>query len=353
MTTNEVKCFSCFGKGEALVPNKYTPRPLGEKDVEITISHCGICGSDIHTLDSGWGPSNYTPGLTVGHEIVGTVSAVGAAVTQHKIGDRVGVGAQVWGCLECNTCSKGHNNFCSRGVFTYNAKYEDGADAHGGYASHVRVQEDWAFTLPENLSNEVAAPLLCAGVTVFAPLRRYVTKPGMKVGVAGIGGLGHLALQFANALKAEVVAISHSPNKKEEAATLGATDFVVLENEEDYKRTVGTIDVLIVTSFHAHESLDKIMSLVAPWGQAVMLAIPEAPLQVHAFSLIMGSKGLVGSLIGSTSEVKDMLSFAAEHNVKPWIQVHPMEQVNDAIALVRAGKPRYRVVLEVSDKTFA
>ncbi|KAJ3111078.1 hypothetical protein HDU96_006017 [Phlyctochytrium bullatum] len=351
MSAQVIKAFACGGKGEPLKPFTYTPRPLGAKDVEIEISHCGICGSDIHTLDSGWGPTAYP--CVVGHEIIGTVLSAGPSVTTLKVGDRVGVGAQVWSCLDCASCKAGNDNFCTRGVFTYNAKYEDGGAAQGGYASHVRVQEEWAIRIPDALSSEIAAPLMCAGVTVFAPLKRYITRPGMRVGVVGIGGLGHLAIQFAAKLGSHVVAISHSPSKKDLCAELGAADFVVLENPDDYGRVAGTLDVLLISSFHANETLDKLMGTLGPYGQAILVAIPEAPVAFHAFSVILGNKSIAGSIIGSVKQLQETLDFAAAHGVKPMVEVMPMEQANDAITKVRAGKPRFRIVLEKTENTFA
>jgi D-arabinose 1-dehydrogenase-like Zn-dependent alcohol dehydrogenase len=209
--------------------------------------------------------------------------------------------------------------------------------------------------IPESIPSDVAAPLLCAGVTVFSPLSRAITKPNMKVGVAGIGGLGHLAIQFASKFHnstTSVVAISHSPNKKSDAAKLGASDFANMADEADYSRTVGTLDVLLITSFYAHETLDKLISLLGPYGQAILVGLPEEALSFKAFSLVMGNKSIAGSLIGNTSEVESMLKFAAENDVKPWISTMPMEQCNEAIQLVRDGKPRFRIVLEKSTKTF-
>ncbi|KAJ3117419.1 hypothetical protein HDU96_006800 [Phlyctochytrium bullatum] len=351
MSTQVIQAFACGGKGEPLKPFTYTPRPLGAKDVEIQISHCGICGSDIHTLDSGWGPTAYP--CVVGHEIIGTVISAGPSVTSLTVGDRVGVGAQVWACLECASCKATHDNFCRHGVYTYNAKYRDGQQAQGGYASHVRVQEEWAIRIPGALSSEVAAPLMCAGVTVFAPLKRHVTRPGMRVGVVGIGGLGHLAIQFAAKLGSHVVAISHSPSKKELCATLGAEDFVVLEDPDDYARVAGTLDLLVISSFHANETLDKLIRTLGPYGKAILVAIPEGTVAFHAFSIISGSKSIAGSNIGSVKELKETLEFAAENDVRPMVEVMPMEQVNDAIAKVRAGKPRFRIVLEKSKNTFS
>ncbi|KAI8851749.1 putative mannitol dehydrogenase [Chytridium lagenaria] len=331
MTTSVIKAFSCSGKGELLKPFTYTPRPLGGKDVEIEISHCGICGSDIHTLDSGWGPTTYPCVVDYWYR-----HRVGPDATKLKIGDRVGVGAQVWACLDCPACNAGLDNFCSKGVFTYNAKYQDGQSAQGGYASHVRVQEEWAINIPASLSSEVAAPLMCAGVTVFAPLKKYITRPGMK---------------FAAKMGSNVVAISHSPNKKEECTKLGATDFAILENEDDYARIASTLDILLISSFH-DSSLDKLFGLLGAFGQAILVAIPEVPVSMHAFSVILGAKSLSGSLIGTIKQLQETIDFAAEHDVKPWIEVMPMEQVNEAISKVRSGKPRFRIVLENTPSTF-
>ncbi|KAJ3117432.1 hypothetical protein HDU96_006813 [Phlyctochytrium bullatum] len=350
MSVTTFKAYACPGKDQALKPFTYTPRPLGAKDVEIEISHCGICGSDIHTLDSGWGPTNYP--CVVGHEIIGTVTTAGPSVKTLKVGDRVGVGAQVWSCLDCSRCHAGHDNFCTRKVFTYNSKYADGVQAQGGYASHIRVQEEWAVKVPDALPSHVAAPLLCAGVTVFSPIKRYVTRPGMRVGVVGIGGLGHLAIQFAAKLGARVVALSHSPSKKELCKELGAEDFVVLEDAGDYARVKETLDVLLISSFYAHENLDNLLATLAPFGTAVLVAVPEEPLGLKAFSVISGNRSLAGSLIGNVKELAETLAFAAEHDVRPMVEVMPMELANDAVAKVRAGKPRFRIVLEKTGNSF-
>ncbi|KAI9330014.1 putative mannitol dehydrogenase [Zopfochytrium polystomum] len=360
--------FACKGKDQPMVPFSYTPRPLGANDVEVEISHCGICGSDIHTIDSGWGPTRYP--VIPGHEIVGKVVATGSAVSSPAVGTLVGIGAAVFACNECDLCLAGDDNYCSKRVWTYGDVYPDPATgskasatdadkSYGGYASHVRVHAKWAVPVPEGIAPEHAAPLMCAGVTVFAPLRRILggepgAGAGKKVGVAGIGGLGHLAVQFASKLGADVVAISHSPSKKAEATSLGARDFCVLADPADYARVAGTLDVLIITTFYAHESLDRLLALLrVRHGHAVLLALPESPLALSGGALVPAGRTLSGSAIGSVAELRATLEFAAAHGVRPFVEVTPMEQVNEAIGRVRKGSPRYRVVLERTDKTFA
>ncbi|KAJ1552588.1 hypothetical protein HK405_010753, partial [Cladochytrium tenue] len=303
--------------------------------------------------------------------IVGTVVRAGAAVTDLALGDAVGVGAAVHACLDCDRCKAGLDNFCGVSpVFTYNDVYPDadgvkrrdtGARAYGGYASRVRVDSRWAFRLPAGLDRAVAAPLLCAGVTVFAPLKREVTNlvaqrglsspAQLRVGVVGIGGLGHLAVQFAAKLGCTVTAISHSPSKKAEATALGAERFINLGDEAEAAAAQGSLDLLLITTFHG--SMDRFLGLLDVRGAAVLLAAPEHQVDLNGFSLIGGGKSLSGSLIGSIEEVKATLEFAAAHDVKPMIEKFPMEQVNDAIAHVRKGGPRYRVVLERTASTFA
>lgn len=232
----------------AIQPHAYEPRPLGPMDVEILISHCGVCGSDIHTIDSGWGPTNYP--ICVGHEIVGTVVDLGAEVREHKIGDRVGVGAMSYACWreDCEECSAGIDNCCPREVDTYNDKYSDGAVSQGGYAERVRTDARHVIPIPEALKSEHAAPLLCGGVTVYAPLARWGAGPGKVVGVVGIGGLGHLGLLFAKALGATTIAVSSSDAKKEDAKKLGVDGYIsTADGSPDVAAWKRKIDILLIT----------------------------------------------------------------------------------------------------------
>ncbi|RKO85859.1 chaperonin 10-like protein [Blyttiomyces helicus] len=345
--TTTIKAWAATSKDAPLSEWEYTPRPLGDDDVEIAISHCGICGSDLHTIRSGWMQTVYP--CVVGHEIVGHVSAAGPkALATHPIGLRVGVGAACHACLEdsCEACSSGFDNLCPQLKWTYHSKYADGIMSQGGYASHVRVQKQWAFELPKELPSEIAAPLLCAGVTTFAPLKRYGVAHGKKVGIVGIGGLGHLAVQFAAKMGAEVTAISFSPSKKAEAAKLGAHHFVALSDADAVAAAARTLDFLLITSFDTTTMLDSLLAFLNINGEACFVGLPEEPIRMSVFGLTAKQVKVGGSCIGSTGDVKEMLEFAAKHDVRPWIEVMPMDKVNEAVQKVQAGKPRFRIVLE-------
>ncbi|GLD97818.1 hypothetical protein PINS_up006515 [Pythium insidiosum] len=341
-----VKAFAAYKPGLEVQPYEYVARPLGENDVEIAISHCGICGSDLHTISGGWGEAMYP--VVPGHEIVGKITAVGSKVQSLKLGDRVGVGAMVFSCQNkatCKECATDKDSYCPESVFTYNAAYADGEKSYGGYAEHVRVDANYAFKIPETIPSDVAAPLLCAGVTVYTPLKTHV-KPGDRVGVVGIGGLGHVALQFARALGGIPVAFSHSPNKEPQARELGAQDFVVMSDKAAVARASRSVEVLIVTADSKGQPYDTYMSFIRPGGTLVMVGAPDDAMSFQPFSLIGGGISLVGSLIGGIKDTKDMLALAAEKNVRPVIQKLPMTQANEGIQMVHQGKVRYRVVLE-------
>ncbi|KAJ3040394.1 hypothetical protein HDV00_010948 [Rhizophlyctis rosea] len=327
-----------------LQPFTYEPLPLGPEDVEIKISHCGICASDIHTMDSGWGPTQYP--VIVGHEIVGTVTAVGPEVTALKIGDRVGVGAQQYGCLQsdCQECQEGHDNMCPRMWWTYNSKRPDGSVTQGGYADHIRVRHQWAFPIPEAIDSVSAGPLLCAGLTVYAPLARANIGPGKKVGVIGIGGLGHLALQFAAALGAEVTAISHSPSKKAEALSLGATNFITLSSLRDHKRA---FDIIVVSANHKGQDWGTYLTALRPFGTLILVALPEEDISVTPHFFTGTQVSITGSVIGNRKEMREMLELAAAKGIKPLTQTAKLEEVNGALEKVRKGDVRYRMVLEI------
>ncbi|KAF9921889.1 hypothetical protein FBU30_008032 [Linnemannia zychae] len=323
----------------------YHPRPLGPKDVEIEISHCGICGSDVHTITGGWG--ELKDPVIPGHEIIGTVVAAGPQ-SLHKVGELVGVGAMVDACGECRICKSGSDQCCEKMVFTYNATYPDGGTAYGGYADHVRVNSEYAYRIPSEISAAEAAPLLCAGVTTYSPLKRFGAGPGKRVGVIGIGGLGHLAIQWAAAMKAdEIVAISHSDNKREEAKKLGATKFVNSKSEEEKKSIRYGLDILIVTSNDTNTNWVELADYVSTNGAMVLLALPEIEtLNIPPSSLLFRQVSITGSLIGGRNITQEMLDFAAKTGVRPWIEMRPMSDPNAALEYMMEGRPRYRVVME-------
>ncbi|KAJ1913665.1 hypothetical protein H4219_005111 [Mycoemilia scoparia] len=324
----------------------YSPRPLGPSDVEVKIHFCGICGSDIHAIDSGWGASIYP--LVTGHEIVGKVITKGENVSNLDIGDLVGVGGHLYACHQndCKPCSRGLDPHCPKSAFAYNSKYEDGSLSYGGFAEAIRVDSRHAFRLPENMDPELAAPLMCAGLTVFTPMVRKGVKKGNRVGVVGIGGLGHLAIQFANALGCEVIALSTSDNKEEECLKLGASQFINIKNQEEVAKINKSLDYLFITTNSKSNNYTQMAQWMTYEGTMCLLALPENNIEINPGVLVFGSIYLGGSLIGGIEDVKKTLEFAAKHNIRPMIEKMPMKNINEGIQRVRDGNVRYRIVLE-------
>ncbi|CAO3571121.1 unnamed protein product [Mortierella alpina] len=325
----------------------YHPRPLGPEDVEIEISHSGVCGSDIHAITSAYGPP-LNGRCIPGHEIIGKVVAKGHH-SRHQIGQLVGVGGACDACGHCTECSTGFSQMCHKRTMTYNDTYKDGRGgvSYGGYADRVRVNGNYATRIPAQISPAEAAPLLCAGITTYAPLKRYGAGPGKRVGVMGIGGLGHLGIQWASAMKCdEVVAISTSDSKREEAKQLGATKFINSRNPEEMKAAAMSMDIILCTAYDKNQPWDDYLQLVAKNGHFVLLAAPELSFSVPGMVFLMNQISLVGSLIGGKESMQEMLEFAAVHNVRPWIEKMPMSDANAAIKHMMEGRPRYRIVME-------
>jgi alcohol dehydrogenase (NADP+) len=350
-----------------LTHEPFTPKPFEDTDIEVQISHCGICGSDIHTIRSGWAPADYP--CVVGHEIVGTAVRVGSKVTPPtpddtviKPGDRVGIGAQCSSCLkpDCEACADGEESYCPKIVGTYNSRFPDGSKAYGGYANRWRGPGHFVFKIPEQLRSEEAAPMLCGGVTVFAPLRRFGAGPGKRVGIVGIGGLGHMGLLFAKALGCDsVVAISRSSAKKADALGsegggqgLGADTFIATGEDKNWaKRHARSLDLIICTVSGENMPLSGYLRLLKRNGTFVQVGAPEEPLPaLRAFSLIQKGVKITGSNIGSPADIRAMLRLAAEKGVRAWVQTRPMDEVNLALAEMHEGKARYRYVLETGGK---
>lgn len=347
-----IKAYACFEPNGAIAPWQYESRPLGDYDVEIKISHCGICGSDLNYLTDE--RKNTTYPCVPGHEIVGTITAIGQSVTSLAIGDRAGVGAHIWGCLNndpakpCRECAAGFDQLCSRSVIAFNSKYEDGSRTFGGFAEYVRVLDSYAFKVPDAIPSEYAAPLMCAGVTVFAPMKCFGVNPGHRVGVIGIGGLGHVALQFVKAFGATPVAFSRSANKKEEAIALGGptTEFYDLSDAEQAASALGSVDLLLVTAGGSGQSYDSYVGLVRKRGTIVVLGLPSESIAINPIFLVVKHVSVVGSVVGGIQDMKDMLEMAAGHQILPVIEKYPMGEVNTGVERVISGKVRYRVVLE-------
>ncbi|OAQ98841.1 hypothetical protein LLEC1_06048 [Akanthomyces lecanii] len=330
------------------------PKPFGDHDVDVKIDACSLCSSDLHTVTGGWG--EYEGPLCVGHEVVGKAVNVGKHVKNIKTGDRVGVGAQVWSCLECHLCKDKNENYCPKMVDTYNAQYEDGSWAHGGFASHIRAHEYFTFKIPDELETNVAAPLLCAGITTYSPLVRAGVGPGKRVGVIGIGGLGHLGLQWSAALGAETYAISHSPDKVDDCKKLGAKD-VILTTEKGWNEPWKAKFDFVLNCADVTNKFDMptYLSIVKPTGDFHMVGIPNEPLpQMSVGVFVGGAPKLTGSHLGNHQEMEALLKLAAEKGVKPWVEVMPISEKScgEAFELQKANKFRYRCTLAQFDEAF-
>ena len=332
----QIRGLAAHAAGAELVPFRYEPGNLGTREVEITISHCGICHSDLHLIANDWGISQYP--FVPGHEIIGTVSAVGEEVHSLQVGQRVGLGWQSNSCGECEWCAKGLENLCALMEATCVRR-------HGGYADRVRANARFVFPIPERLNSEQAAPLLCGGITVYNPMRLHDVNPSSRVGVIGIGGLGHMAIQFARVFGAEVTAFSTSAEKEREARALGAHHFVNTRESRALKEIAGSLD-FILSTVNADQDWSVYIQALRPSGSLCFVGVPPTPVTLQAFPLIAGMRAVTGSPIGSPARIREMLDVAARHGVKAMTQSFPMENVNDALARVKKNKVRYRAVLE-------
>jgi len=330
------RAYAATAKGQPLVPFEFDPGPLGAEQVEIKVSYCGICHSDLSMLDNQWGLSNYP--FVPGHEVAGTVAAVGNQVKRVKVGDRVGLGWFSGSCMACPQCVAGDHNLCATAEQTIVGR-------HGGFADRVRCHWLWASPLPTAVETVKAGPLLCGGVTVFNPIVQCGVQPTQRAGVVGIGGLGHMALQFLNKWGCEVVAFTSSDSKREEALKLGAHRTVNSRDSADMQKLAGSLDFILVT---ANVTLDwaVIINALKPKGRLHMVGAVLEPIPVSAFSLIMGQKAISGSPLGSPSTTGAMLEFCARHGIAPMVEKFPLSRVNEALEHLRAGKARYRIVLE-------
>ncbi len=331
----QIQGLAAHAAGAELLPFHYDPGKLGAQEVEIAISHCGICHSDLHLISNDWGISQYP--FIPGHEIIGKVSAVGSEVKSLEVGQRVGLGWQSNSCGHCEWCMKGQENLCLAAEATC-------VHRHGGYADRVRANARFVAPIPEAIESEHAAPLLCAGITVYNPLRINGVNPSSRVGVVGIGGLGHLAIQFARVFGAEVTAFSTSPAKEEEARALGAHRFVNSLEAKAMKETAGSLD-FILTTVNAEMDWGAYLQALRPNGTLWFVGVPPRPVSVQAFPLISGQRAIGGSPAGSPSRLREMFDVAARHGVKATTELFPMAKANQAIEKVKKSKVRYRAVL--------
>ncbi|TWD55057.1 putative zinc-type alcohol dehydrogenase-like protein [Arthrobacter sp. AG367] len=344
MTT--VKAYASPSATEDLVATTIERREVGPHDVMIDIKFAGICHSDIHTVRGDWGPQQYP--LVPGHEIAGIVTEVGSAVTKHAVGDRVGVGCMVNSCKECANCQKGEEQYCLKGnVGTYGAVDRDGTITQGGYSTHVVVTEDFVVTIPEGIELDVAAPLLCAGITTYSPLRHWGAGPGKKVAVVGLGGLGHMAVKLAHAMGADVTVLSQSLKKQEDGLRLGADSYFATSDPATFEVLAGSFD-LIINTVSASIDISSYLGLLKLDGALVNVGAPAEPLPVNAFALIGGRRSFAGSMIGGIRETQEMLNFCAEHGLGAEVEVIPAEKINEAYERVLASDVRYRFVIDTA-----
>ncbi|XP_038978987.1 probable mannitol dehydrogenase [Phoenix dactylifera] len=331
-----------------LSPFSFSRRNNGDDDVTIKILYCGICHSDLHSIKNEWTNTIYP--IVPGHEIVGAVTEVGSNVRKFKVGDKVGVGCLVNSCRSCDGCKQGFENYCPRMILTYNSIDADGTMTYGGYSDMVVVKEHFVMRIPDTMPLDKCAPLLCAGITVYSPLKYFgLNEPGKHLGVVGLGGLGHVAVKFAKAFGVKVTVISSSPRKEKEAIEhLGADAFMISSNPEQMQAAMGTMDGIINTVSAVH-SLMPLLFLLKTHGKMIMVGAPDKPLELPVFSLIMGGKIVAGSCIGGMQDTQEMLDFAAKHNVTADIELIGMDYVNKAMERLAKSDVRYRFVIDIAN----
>lgn len=331
-----------------LSPFKFSRRATGEKDVRFKVLYCGICHSDLHMVKNEWGSSTYP--LVPGHEIVGIVTEVGSKVEKLIVGDKVGVGCMVGACHSCDNCANDLENYCPKMILTYGATYYDGTTTYGGYSDVMVAEERYVVRFPDNLPLDAGAPLLCAGITVYSPLQHFgFTKPGMHIGVVGLGGLGHVAVKFAKAFGVKVTVISTSPSKKKEATEhLGADSFLVSRDPDQMQAALGTMDGIIDTVSAVHP-LFPLIGLLKSHGKLVMVGAPDRPLELPIFPLLMGRKIVAGSCIGGMKETQEMIDFAGKHNITADVEVISIDYVNTAMERLQKADVRYRFVIDIGN----
>lgn len=330
-----IQGYAVHAAGAELLPFKYDPGELKPGEIEIRISHCGVCHADASLVDNDWGTSQYP--FIPGHEIVGTIAELGSAVQGFAVGDRVGVGWQADSCGRCEWCRKGEENLCALAQQTC-------VHRHGGYAESIRVNARFAVKIPAALDSETAAPLLCAGITVYSPLRTLGINPSSRVGVIGIGGLGHLALQFARVFGAEVTAFSSTANKEDEALKLGAHHFVNSRESKAVNGLAGSLDLILSTA-NADQDWAGYVNTLRPHGTLCFVGVPPKPITLPAFPLISAARSVCGSNIGGPPHIAEMLDVAARHGVKAKVERFKMSEANQALKRARKGQARYRAVL--------
>lgn len=342
-----VKSYAAKKAKAPFVPYSFKRREPRDHDVAIHIQYCGICHSDVHQARNEWGGSKFP--MVPGHEISGVVTRVGAKVKKFKVGDRVGVGCLVDSCRTCSPCKSELQQFCENGPsFTYNSTEQDKkTPTQGGYSSGIVVDEKFVLSIPKNLPLDAAAPLLCAGITLYSPLKHWGAGPGKKVAIIGLGGLGHMGVKIAHALGAEVTVLSHSLKKKADAIRFGADHFYATSDPKTFTKLKKNFD-LIINTVSAEIDWNEYIELVKINGSMVLVGVPEKDIPVGAFSLIGGRRSLAGSLIGGLKETQEMLNFCGKHNIVSDIELISIQKVNEAYKRIVKSDVRYRFVIDIA-----
>ena len=328
-----------------LAPWNFERRDPQPTDVVVAIKYCGVCHSDIHQARDEWGGALFP--MVPGHEMVGEVIAVGSAATKFKVGDLAGIGVMAYSCGKCPSCVEGEEQFCKSTVFTYNSRDEYGELAQGGYANNYVVDERFALKISPKLDLASSSPLLCAGITTYSPLRAAGVKAGMKVGVVGLGGLGHMALKFAHAFGARVTQFTTTLNKKDDAMRLGADEVVLSTDAKAMEAAAGTFDFILDTVAAPHD-MNQYLGLLRPHGRYTFVGIPHKAMEVEPFSLIAGNKTLSGSMIGGVAQTQEMLDFCAKHGITADVEIIPIQGINEAFERVLKSDVKYRFVIDMS-----
>jgi len=339
------KGYAGFDAKSPLKPYEFQRRELGEHDIHIKIKYCGVCHSDIHTVRDEWGGATYP--LVPGHEIIGIIQAIGTKVTGHQLGDTVGIGCMVNSCGACNYCLQDFQQFCSQGtVFTYNSLDADGSMTKGGYSDNIVVNQAFVVKIPTNLKLDEVAPLLCAGITTYSPLKHWNVGPGDKVGVIGLGGLGHMAVKLARSFGAQVTVFTTSPAKKIDALNMGAHEVVLSKQADEMKKHLNSFDFILDTVSAPHD-VNAYMALLKHEKTLCMLGVSPQPHQISSSTLIAGRKNLSGSLIGGIAETQEMLNYCGKHDITCNIELIPIQLINQAYERILQADVKYRFVIDM------
>ena len=344
----KIKSYAAASSDSLLKPFDITRRECSDYDVYINIEYCGVCHSDIHMARNEWGGSTIYP-IVPGHEIIGVVSSVGPMVKKFKVGDDVGVGVYVDSCGHCQNCKNNLDHYCEKGiVLTYNS-YEYGTRTitYGGYSKSIVVNQDYIVKIPQGMNKEKSAPLLCAGITTYSPLKNFKIGSNHKVGIAGLGGLGHMGLKFALSFGANVTVFSTSENKREESYSLGAHSFVNVKNKEESKEALNSCHFILDT-VSSNRNMSELFSWLRTDGVIMTVGLPTEPHKISGFDLIDKRKGIVGSSIGSIKETQEMINYCHTNDIYPEVEIIPIEKINLAFDNTVSGKVRYRYVIDMS-----